>query len=293
VIVRFNIFALFAICVIWPAVVGAQTPAEIEQSVNTMVRLCLAGGERFAVGGGGSGGADVSLRSFDVKGKLTGEFKVDKSKVEGLVEGINNAMSQVAADQADKVRTCLQPLRERLLDIMLPPKQQNSEAGSASTNRVGERSAERGGQGRAQDVVPEYENQFLHARLTKSGAQPKSATISVEIKNTTARPIRLGFIRSYNESILNTADGIQCQMNGSATGLSNLLTDEIQRIEPSTLNILGPSKTQVISYSFWCVTALQDTSATLISKMVGQVDGSLESFFLALSGIPIELRRTK
>jgi hypothetical protein len=40
-----------------------------------MVRLCLAGGEKFVISGGGTGGADVKLRSLDVKGNLKGELK--------------------------------------------------------------------------------------------------------------------------------------------------------------------------------------------------------------------------
>ena len=65
----------------------------------------------------------MSLRSLDVTGNLKGEFKISKSSAEGLVNGLDNALGQVAADQADKVRVCLQPVRERLLDVMLPPKQ--------------------------------------------------------------------------------------------------------------------------------------------------------------------------
>lgn len=98
----------------------AQTRAEINQIVDTMVRLCIAGGEKFSATTSGSAGADIKLRSLDVNGNLKGEFNVQKSRVEGLVEGINNALSQVAADEADKVRACLEPVRTRLLEIMLP-----------------------------------------------------------------------------------------------------------------------------------------------------------------------------
>jgi hypothetical protein len=91
-----------------------------------MVRLCVGGGRTEATSGTGTGGADLSLRSLDVKGNLKGEFKINKSSAEGLVNGLDNALSQVAADQADKVRVCLQPVRERLLDVMLPPKKQGS-----------------------------------------------------------------------------------------------------------------------------------------------------------------------
>ncbi|MBV9376656.1 MAG: hypothetical protein JO320_16650 [Alphaproteobacteria bacterium] len=91
-----------------------------------MVRLCVGGGSTQATTGTGSGGADLSLRSLDVKGNLKGEFTVSKSSAEGLVHGLDNALGQVAADQADKVRACLQPVRERLLDVMLPPKRESS-----------------------------------------------------------------------------------------------------------------------------------------------------------------------
>jgi hypothetical protein len=51
---------------------------------------------------------------------LAGELTVNKSNAEGLVNGIDNALSQVAAAEADKVRDCLQPVRQRVLDILLP-----------------------------------------------------------------------------------------------------------------------------------------------------------------------------
>jgi hypothetical protein len=114
-----NLTVLFA-WILWPTVLSAQDSAEIEAAVNIMVRLCLGGGHTEAVSGGATGGVDLSLRSLDAKGKVQGEFKVTKSSAEGLVDGINNAMTQIAANQADKVRTCLQPVRDRILDVMLP-----------------------------------------------------------------------------------------------------------------------------------------------------------------------------
>jgi hypothetical protein len=106
--------------------------ADINEMADTMGRLCLGGGRSEAVSGGGTGGADLSLRALDVKGNIQGEFKVSKSSAEGLVNGIDNALTQVAADQADKVRACLQPVRERLLDVMLPPNKQGA-AGQSVT----------------------------------------------------------------------------------------------------------------------------------------------------------------
>jgi hypothetical protein len=100
--------------------------AEIDKIADTMVRLCVGGGHTEATGGSGSGGADVSLHSFDVKGNVKGEFKINKSSAEGLINGLDNALGHFGADQADMARTCLQPVRERLQDVMLPQKGQGA-----------------------------------------------------------------------------------------------------------------------------------------------------------------------
>ena len=123
---RVFVVAFFIASASWPILATAQDAAEINRIADTMVRLCLGGGRSEAVTGGGAGGADLSLRSLDVKGNIQGEFKVSKSSVEGLVNGIDNALTQVAADEADKVRACLQPVRERLLEVMLPPSKQGA-----------------------------------------------------------------------------------------------------------------------------------------------------------------------
>jgi hypothetical protein len=110
----------------WTVTAAAQTrspPADIQQVqqfAELMVRLCVGGGQAQVITGVGTGGADISLRSLDVRGNLAGEFKISKSTAEGFVNGIDNALTQVAADQADKVRLCLQPVRDRVLDILLP-----------------------------------------------------------------------------------------------------------------------------------------------------------------------------
>jgi hypothetical protein len=123
---RRAILVPFLACLCWPILGATQDTADTERIADTMVRLCVGGGRTEATSGTGAGGADLSLRSLDVKGNLKGEFKINKSSAEGLVNGLDNALSQVAADQADKVRACLQPVRERLLDVMLPPKKQGS-----------------------------------------------------------------------------------------------------------------------------------------------------------------------
>jgi hypothetical protein len=113
-----------------------RSPPDIQKIADTMVRLCLGGGRTQASNAGGAGNGDFSLRSLDVKGNITGEFKVSQSSAEGLVNGIDNALSQVAADQADKVRDCLKPARDRILDALLPKPNNGSNELPSSITRV-------------------------------------------------------------------------------------------------------------------------------------------------------------
>ncbi len=116
----FRVSGVWVIAACLSSAAMAQTPPNVQQIADTMVRLCIGGGQTRATTAGGTGGAELSLRSLDVKGHLQGEYKISKSSAEGLINGIDNALSQVAADEADKVRDCLKPVRERLLDVMLP-----------------------------------------------------------------------------------------------------------------------------------------------------------------------------
>ncbi len=111
----------FLTLLLWTGGAYAQTSPNPQQIADTMVRLCVGGGHTEALTGGGTGGLDFSLRSLDAKGNVSGEYKMSKSSAEGLVNGLDNALGQVAADQADKVRDCLKPVRDRLLEILLPP----------------------------------------------------------------------------------------------------------------------------------------------------------------------------
>jgi hypothetical protein len=96
---------------------------DVQKIADTMVRLCVGGGSLQTISGGASGGANVSIRSLDVTGNLSGQFNISRSAAEGLTAGIDNALTQVAASEADKVRDCLAPVRVALLQAMLPPQQ--------------------------------------------------------------------------------------------------------------------------------------------------------------------------
>jgi hypothetical protein len=105
---------------LWSNVTKAEVPPDIQHYADIMVRLCVGGGHTEASSGSGDAGANLSLRSLDITGSLKGQFTVSKSNAEGLVNGIDNALTQVAANQADQVRTCLAPLRARIIEVWFP-----------------------------------------------------------------------------------------------------------------------------------------------------------------------------
>jgi hypothetical protein len=85
-----------------------------------MVQLCLAGGSSQTVTVA-TDASTISVRSFDHKGTLTGEFKISSSEAKGLVGNINKALPQVQAAQAETVRACLKPFTDKLLAALLSP----------------------------------------------------------------------------------------------------------------------------------------------------------------------------
>jgi hypothetical protein len=97
--------------------VSLSQPTDVQQGVNIMVRLCVAGGTKFSVTADRQ--QDILVKSEDTR-KEQVRINIKQSEAEGLVDGINNALTQVAATEAAEVRKCLQPVRERVLEILFP-----------------------------------------------------------------------------------------------------------------------------------------------------------------------------
>lgn len=104
-----------------PATAQAQQPqVDLQQVASMYVTLCIAGGRQFQSKGTVGADAKLSLRKFDVMGNVNGVYEFNTQEAAGLAQGINNALTQLAADQADKARKCLEPLREALLSYIFP-----------------------------------------------------------------------------------------------------------------------------------------------------------------------------
>jgi hypothetical protein len=115
---RFGRLALILAYGLWPALGLAQ---DTDNHVSIMVRLCLAGGRTEAVAE--DAGGQLTLRSFDAGGKIQAQFPIDQSSAKAVQEAIARATSHLPPAEADKLRTCLEPVRARLLVLSQPPGQ--------------------------------------------------------------------------------------------------------------------------------------------------------------------------
>lgn len=95
----------------------AQTK-NVQDAINVIVMFCVAGGEKVEVSGAGSSDGGLELKKQGGTGGTGITFS--KSEAKGLVDGIRNQMSKLAADQASEARKCMQPYIDRIVDLILP-----------------------------------------------------------------------------------------------------------------------------------------------------------------------------
>jgi hypothetical protein len=98
--------------------VRSQNTNDIQFVIDAIFSLCVGGGGTVSVSASGNADDSFSLRKSDTAGRVR-EVTINKSEAKGLVAGLNNAISSVAADQADKVRECIKPYRDRIMNMVL------------------------------------------------------------------------------------------------------------------------------------------------------------------------------
>ena len=112
--------ALFLTLMTWAETIAAQNVAidarqivvkDVRQIIGTIVQSCIGNGRIQVVS---PDGTDIFLRSLNVRGNV--QFKLGKSSVMELVKSIDNTLAQ---DHIDKVRVCLLPVRQALLNTRL------------------------------------------------------------------------------------------------------------------------------------------------------------------------------
>jgi hypothetical protein len=84
---------------------------QLERTVSVLMRLCVGGGKVF--------GIHTESNRFSLESNK-GSFTVEEREAEGLVDGINDALNALSADQANRVRECTHPYIDQILALILP-----------------------------------------------------------------------------------------------------------------------------------------------------------------------------
>jgi hypothetical protein len=89
----------------------------LQEKSDAILAACLAAGKQQKIEGkiGIDGG--ITLTGPALKGK--GDIALSREEWSGLIGGISRDMTQLQAEQADKVRECMAPAREVLLKKIL------------------------------------------------------------------------------------------------------------------------------------------------------------------------------
>jgi hypothetical protein len=91
--------------------VSAEDVEKADQAAKILISLCVSGG-------------NISIRKSENSQniRLEGnneEIFYEEKNLTGLVEGINSAISDLAAEQANEARDCMKPYINRILSLML------------------------------------------------------------------------------------------------------------------------------------------------------------------------------
>lgn len=103
---------------IFPTFAVAAEQLTMSQWIDSYVKMCVGSGSQLTVSGDIDANAALSLKKLGPSGEVSGKLHIEKKDISLLEQGISNAMNGVAADQANKVRECIAPLRAVLLEVM-------------------------------------------------------------------------------------------------------------------------------------------------------------------------------
>ena len=101
----------------------------VQEWVDQFVASCVGSGSSDLASGEVAANGEISLKKLALGGTVKGQVQITHKDARLLSDGINNAMSAVAADQADKVRQCMSPIRLILVEVMQSQFRLNTRSG--------------------------------------------------------------------------------------------------------------------------------------------------------------------
>ncbi len=114
-----------ALLLLFLSIVGAKADElTVPGWIDLFIDLCVGSGSSSNTTVSGSiADTGITLESLTLEGSLKGQVVLSRRQFKLLSDGLNNKMSEIEANEADKVRDCLEPVRRQLL------------AGTSSGNR--------------------------------------------------------------------------------------------------------------------------------------------------------------
>ncbi len=89
----------------------------LQEKVEAVLQACLASGKQQKIDGKVGVDGSITLTGPALRG--TGDIALTREEWSGLIGGLSKDMSQIQADQADRVRDCMAPAREILMKKIL------------------------------------------------------------------------------------------------------------------------------------------------------------------------------
>jgi hypothetical protein len=84
-----------------------------ELAAKLLIRLCLAGGLVTVE-------TLVKEKAFSIEGENS-KLVIESKEISGFSNGLNSELSNLSADQANRARKCIEPYRDRIMDVLLGP----------------------------------------------------------------------------------------------------------------------------------------------------------------------------
>lgn len=117
-------------------------PQNIKDAIDVIVLFCVAGGERIEVSGDANLKGEIAIKKFGAKAE--GGITISKSEARGLVNGLNQELSKITAEQASEARKCMQPYIDKILNLIIGSQQEADTIKTASTDNTKTNSARLG-----------------------------------------------------------------------------------------------------------------------------------------------------
>ena len=132
------------------SIVGAKADElTVPRWIDLFIDLCVGSGSSSNTTVSGSiADTGITLKSLTLEGGIKGQVVLSRQQFKLLSDGLNDKMSEIEADEADKVRDCLDPVRRQLLagtssgnrnlQILSPDEDKIMRALATSTGNFGE-----------------------------------------------------------------------------------------------------------------------------------------------------------